>query len=272
MWNGASWQRALLAGSLSLAAACAHSPVRLEKSVRQFDTALSLNGHPLTLHLTSGVANPSGLLLVYATGDGGWRGKDRDVYRHIEDWGYTAVGFSAPDYLGHLPGEAGTTTPARLGTDYRHIIDMARQQLRVVDAVPVVLVGVSRGADLAIVAAGAPSVREELAGVVAMGLTREEEYVHRRRREGEAIELYARLPRLGSLPVSVIQSTRDNYVPAAEARVLFGPDTPTRQFHAVAARNHSFSGARDELYAALHASLAWIDECRATAALAETRP
>jgi len=221
-----------------------------------------LNHHELTLHMTrAGVGHPPGLI-VYATGDGGWRGKDKAVYDQLQSWGYAAVGFSAPEYLKHLPGvtgDDGTTTPARLAQDYAAIIDSARESLQVDDAQPAILVGVSRGADLSVVAAGQPGLQPELGGVVAIGLTREEEYVRRRRRPKVPLDLYGYLGRLGDVPLAVIQSTRDNYLNAADARQLFGSDTEVRQFHAIEAENHSFGGARPLLYETLRGALGWIE-------------
>lgn len=219
-----------------------------------------LGARSVTVHLQRGDAAHDGSLVLYATGDGGWRGKDRDVFRQMAAWGYTLAGFSAPEYLEHLSGEGGTTTPARLGLDMARLIDVTRDALLMPHSVSVTLVGVSRGADLMVVAAGQPGLRDDLAGVVAMGLTREEEYVRRGRQPEAALELYAYLPRLGDLPLSVIQSTRDRYLPAAEARVLFGSDSPVRRLSAVDARNHSFAGARPRLYALLRDSLAWVGQ------------
>jgi fermentation-respiration switch protein FrsA (DUF1100 family) len=134
----------------------------------------------------------------------------------------------------------------------------------------VILVGISRGAGLAVVAAGQRVLRDRLVGVLAIALTKEEEYVrHYRVRRGTPagtpqrelvmIETYEYLRRLSSLPVSVIQSTRDGYLPAAAARELFGPDTPDRQLHAIDALDHSFNGGRDELYQQMEQSLTWLD-------------
>jgi hypothetical protein len=221
-----------------------------------------MNHHELTLHMTRGKADKRQRLLVYATGDGGWRGKDRQVYDQLESWGYTAVGFSAPQYLKHLPGVAGddgTTTPARLSQDYAAIIEAARQSLQVDPEQPAILVGVSRGADLSVVAAGQPGLQSQLAGVIAIGLTKEEEYVRRRRRPKVPLDLYGYIDRLGDIPLAVIQSTRDNYLNAADARQLFGHDTEVRQFHAIEADNHSFGGARPLLYETLRGALDWIE-------------
>ena len=236
----------------------------------EFDRALLLNGHRLTIHLASPARTGIRRLLMYATGDGGWRGKDLDTYRKLISWGYPTVGFSSPDYLNHLADGSETTTPTRLARDFGAIIDFARASLMLSSETPVILVGVSRGAGLAVVAAGQGALRGELAGVVAVALTKEEEHVRRlrrilvnpaqsRERTPVMIETYEYLPRLGAEPVSVIQSTHDSYLPADAARVLFGPDTERRQFHAIEARDHSFGEARATMYDAIHASLIWIE-------------
>lgn len=236
-----------------------------------FDRAIVLNQHTLALHFSAPgpVSRP---LLVYATGDGGWRGKDLAAYRRLVEWGYPTVGFSAPDYLKHLARGAETTTPGQLAADYVAIIEAAKKYLRLKPPTKVILVGISRGAGLSVVAAGQRAVQAEVGGVVAIGLTREEEYVrwHLRRRShppgslGVMLEVYEYLPRLGPLPLAVVQSTHDNYLPADAARPLFGPDTERRQFRAVEARNHSFGGAREEMYDTVQGSLDWIDGLIAT--------
>jgi fermentation-respiration switch protein FrsA (DUF1100 family) len=88
--------------------------------------------------------------------------------------------------------------------------------------------------------------------VVAIGLTKEEEYL-------EMDDLYGQLPSLGSLPLAVVQSTQDNYLPAAQARQLFGADNDHRVLRAVPARNHNFSNARAAMYQAIFESLKWVD-------------
>lgn len=174
------------------------------------------------------------------------------------------MGFDARDYVTHLGEEA--TTPARLAADYERIINTAREVLHVSAASPVVLVGVSRGAGLSVVAAGQRALRKSIAGVVADALTHEEEYVrwYRRLRRGHGargrviVDVYKYLPRLGDMPLAVIQSTRDNYLPAAAARALFGPDTAHRRFQAIEAGTHSFRGARSRLYDAMKQAIGWI--------------
>jgi hypothetical protein len=223
----------------------------------------------LLLHLSRPPVNmPGHPLVVFVTGDGGWRGKDLDAFNHLVQWGYPVVAFSAPDYLNHLSDGAESVGPAVLANDFVGIIDTARKDFRLPPAGGVVLMGISRGADLVVVAAAEGALREPVAGVLAVALTKEEEYVrhHRHWDQNRAVgkdsdwvmaEPYALLPDVQA-PVCVIQSANDEYVPAAEARTLFGPDTSTRRLYAIASKNHSFSDARHDLYEAMRTSLAWL--------------
>lgn len=252
-----------------LTSSCVHPTLPASQSgPPPFNRSVTLNGHALTLHLAPARARTMPLL-VFTTGDGGWRGTDVSVFRKLVAWGYPAVGFSAPEYVKYLRGDNETTTPFRLAHDYEVIIEAAKLGLELPDSTPIVMVGISRGAGLAVVAAGQRALRDQLAGVIAIALTKEEEHVQwfrrtpgvpRASRVRVMLDIYEYLPLLGSVPISVIQSTHDNYLPAEAARGLFGVDTDRRQFHAVEARNHSFSGGRDTLYETLQGSLDWLNQ------------
>ncbi len=244
-----------------------HSP---RKPV-EFLRTMTLYDHPLELHLARPAQLQPGMpLLFYATGDGGWRGKDVDTYRRLIRWGYPVAGFSAPSYLSHLGFVSGTTTPVRLARDYQRLIEFAKQTLNLPVATRTVLIGVSRGAGLAVVAAGRPEFNVELAGVLAVALTKEEEFVRQYQvmpgrtpsdmptRELVEFQTYEYLDRLRAVPLVVIQSTGDNYLPAAAARKLFGPDTDLRRFVSIESRDHSFDGARDALYTQMADALTWM--------------
>jgi len=231
------------------------------------DRFVALNEHDLRLHFSRGATGPDRPLLVYATGDGGWHRKDLAAYHHLVSFGYPIVGFDAHDYVTHVGAAGATTTPERVAADYARIIAVARSALPMAARAPVVLVGISRGAGLSIVAAGQQGLRPSIAAVLAVALTREEEYVMvpgpRRpgRREGtpQMVDVYDYLHQLADMPIAVVQSTRDGYLPADRARALFGPDTPHRWFQSIEAGNHSFGGARPELYDAMGRALTWID-------------
>jgi pimeloyl-ACP methyl ester carboxylesterase len=228
------------------------------------DQFVTLNSHSLRLHFENENAAPTRPLLVYATGDGGMHRKDLDAYRRLAALGDPIVGFDARDYVKHLGTTSSTTTPERLAEDYTRIIERARSALGVDAHRPVVLVGVSRGAGLSVVAAG--QLCDAIAGVVAVALTHEEEYVRWYRHlplphephQAVMVNVYEYLAELGTLPIAVVQSTHDHYLPAAKAREEFGPDTSDRWLQPIEAENHSFAGAREHMYEAVWQALDWV--------------
>ena len=267
-WTVKPLVRAWATGVSVLASGCAvHRPLLRDdlNTVERLQT-ITLHKRPVELHLARLRGEPSGApLVLYVTGDGGWRGADPLVFRALVQWGYPSAGMEARGYLDHLGDLDRKATPRRLARDYASIVARARHELGLATATPVVLVGFSRGAGLAVLAASQRSLRKSVLGVVAVALTDAEDDL---RLEPEAdpppetssdpINPYRLLPHLGSLPVAVIQSTRDHYVAAADARRLFGVDTPSRRLVAIESDGHTFGGARDKLLEALRAALRWI--------------
>jgi len=224
-------------------------------------TSVRLHGHPLTLHLSSGVPSRSGPLIVYATGDGGWWGGDKALFTELVRLGYPAAGFSAREYVHHLEPGTDVERPIQVADDYAAIIAAVEVPLGLPPGTRVVLVGKSRGAGLEVAAAATRRLRPQLQGLLAIGLTREEEYVERRHRRaprGIMMQTYDALPQIGPIPVAVVQAAHDEYLPAAVARQLFGPDTPTRRLVEIADTNHNFDGAVPSMYEQLVRSLEWI--------------
>jgi pimeloyl-ACP methyl ester carboxylesterase len=210
---------------------------------------------------------PSRALVVLLTGDGGWRGADRAIFDALASSGYPLAGLRAPGYLEHLSYEP--TSAHRVAADVESLVRETRDALGLRASHPVVLVGFSRGAGLVIAAVGHDERERDpdVDGVVAVGLTEEEEYVthHRhharpeeRQRPAPMLQPYQHIAEMGALPVAVIQSTGDGYLPADAARRLFGPDGPWRRFVAIVSRNHTFSDARDELTRQVTDAVAWV--------------
>lgn len=255
-----------------LAGACVERvPLPAHDGLFEFSRWITFYETPLEVHLSKPPQfQPGTPLLLYATGDGGWRGPDRDVYEHMIHWGYPVAGFSALAYIKHIGYVSGTTTPERLARDYLRLIAFAKSALGLPAETRTILVGVSRGAGLSVVAASEDEVRKQVEGVEAVALIHEEEYVRHYRvhrgqvrgdtpaRELVAFDNYASLELLSSLPVAVIQSTGDGYLPAADARELFGPDSALRRLIPIEATNHSFRGGRQALFDQMVASLDWI--------------
>jgi alpha-beta hydrolase superfamily lysophospholipase len=206
-------------------------------------------------------------LVVFATGDGGWRSVSSDVFEHLAAEGYQVAGIDSSRALRPVlrAGERMSTTQATARV--MAALADAKGDLGLPESTPVIVVGFSRGATLVAFAALHPELRQAIGGAIALGLTREVDYLRTPRPERVPeiqvdsrgrVQIYPALKLLGSTPLAVIQSTHDPYVPAAESRELLGPDTPTLRLYEVDARNHRFGGARDRMIADVDDALRWI--------------
>jgi len=130
------------AASVLCAAACLSRSPTLEPGTRAtlFVRDVPLDTERIEVHLVR-AADAAGRrpLLLYATGDGGWRSADRGLFQHLARWGYPVAGFSARHYLEHLGFEA--TTRAHVAEDYGRLIAFAKRELELSGDTLTVLVG-----------------------------------------------------------------------------------------------------------------------------------
>lgn len=265
------------AGVLAAAAGCAgvpHLGASDPRAPRVTATELVVNGRSVTLHLAtpSAQAPSHDALVLFASGDGGWFGAAVDMFRAIGDAGYPAVGISTRALLGHHQHGVTAVTVPVLAADYAVILAAASEALHLPAAHPVVLAGWSRGASLAVLIGASPDAPAHLAGVVAIGLAGRENlaavYDSDDDEGGEAetapgqdgIDVYGQLARMGPRRTVVIQATGDRYLPAVDARRLFGADTATRRLYEVTAANHRFGGGGAAFADSLRQSLAWVTD------------
>jgi len=231
--------------------------------VHVIDTSVRLHDHDLSLHLSAG-EGPRSPLLIYGTGDAGWWGHDTDLFLQLAAWGFPAAGFSAREYVGHLEGGADVESPDVLAADLEAMAAAALRELALPPQTPIILVGKSRGAGLAVAAGTVPRLRPRLKGILAIGLTQEEEYIDvpvsplLADSPQVMLHTYSALEQMLDMPVAVIQSTHDEYIRAADARDLFGPDSPERRLRPIASQDHNFTGAVGEMYTEMRRSMEWL--------------
>jgi len=263
----------LVAGACHGLTGCVTAPPSTQPTPppRESVTAVPLHGRNLELHLLRPAA-PSrpDVLVVYASGDGGWFGAAIDQWRQIARDGYAVAGFSARSFLRIERPPGAPLDPVRLAHEYRAMVDAAAPALGLPAATPVVLAGWSRGAAFSIIVAGERELADRVLGVVAFGLANGENLLVDEEDAGDddsgatgpsarhfPFETYGAIARL-PVRCAVIQATHDGYLPAAAARRLFGADTPVRRFYAVEAKNHRFSGGRAAFAEALSDAMAWV--------------
>ena len=262
-----------LAAALGATAGCSVASTALHaappRDTRGFTSDVMLHGTALELHLAVPSALASETVVVYATGDGGWFGAAVDMFQAIAGRGYRTAGFSSRAFLRIERPPHAALNARQLAADYATILTRARLALGVPAEAPVILAGWSRGAALAAIAGSEPDLRPHPRGVVAIGLSADEDLKVdddddaddgpgvSSRRGARSLQPYARLHSLAPRRCAVIQAEHDDYLPAAQA--LFGPDTRARRMYAVSARNHRFSGGHDAFVAALTKALSWVD-------------
>jgi fermentation-respiration switch protein FrsA (DUF1100 family) len=210
------------------------------------------------------------MLIVFATGDAGWMGASGEVFDHLAEDGYYVAGYNSKKVVGHVKATGGTRTIEKAAQAIDALITKSKEALKLPAATPVIVTGFSRGANLVVFAAGDSFLQHDVRGAIAMSLTRETDFIDAPPPEKRPPELqvddkgrlqtYPAIALAGAVPFAVIQSEGDKYVNAAEARRLFGPDTPTRRLYEVKGTSHGFGGAKDELLRDLDDALAWMEK------------
>jgi fermentation-respiration switch protein FrsA (DUF1100 family) len=230
------------------------------------------HGYLTFTYVTPAAPKPPIYLVVFASGDAGWMGASGLVYEHLARSGYYVAGYNSREGVKQVR-EAGKNLPiSDAAIDIASVVSQAKKDLNLPDETPTILTGFSRGASMVIMGAAVRKIQPRLAGAVAMSLTKEADYVRMPKgstlppgvkldEEGRLLT-YPLLERLGSLPIAVIQADGDKYVPAAEARTLFGLDGPARRLYTVEDSAHSFGGKQDVLLRDLDDALAWVKSAR----------
>ena len=223
---------------------------------------LVVRGQPQVLHLYG--ERGHGRPIVVSSGDGGWVHLAPQVSAFLASRGHFVVGFDAKAYL-----EGFTTGSARLGPhdvpgDYRAVAEYAG---RGSSAKPI-LVGVSEGAGLSVLAAADAATKTAIAGVVGLGLPDLNElgwrwrdaliYVTHGVPNEPTFSVGTIVDRVAPLPLAGIHSTKDEFVPVDQARALFDRAAAPKRLWIVAASDHRFTGARIEFEQRLVEALDWV--------------
>jgi dienelactone hydrolase len=228
--------------------------------------SLAIRGIRQTFYLyDASPGDASKAAVVVISGDGGWHGFITEVAQYLASRGHPVVGVDARDYLTAM-SKPRALEPAQVSADFAIMAQFAKEQT---GAKSLVLVGWSEGAGLGVLGGLAPDVRGQLRGVVAVGLPELNELAWRW--SDSVIYLTKKVPneptfdsndyvgRLAPVPLVMIQSTHDDFVPVVKAREIFAHAQEPKQLVVLDARNHRFEGQRDAFWQALDRTLAWFD-------------
>jgi len=230
--------------------------------------SLTIRGCAQTLHLYGARGGP---VAIVTSGDGGWVHLGPDVAAFLAAEGYFVVGFDAKAYLSSFTSRTGPLRPEDVPGDYGALVDYAERG----GLGAPLLVGVSEGAGLSVLAATAPEMHPRIAGVVALGLPDKNELAWRfkdaiiyvtKKTPNEPTFSTREIARLVSpTPLAALHATHDDFVPVAEVESVLAQAREPKRLFVIEAEDHRFSGNREELWQRLREAIAWIRSERRTA-------
>lgn len=206
--------------------------------------------------------------VLYAPGDGGWRGFGVTIAEQMAAAGFDVYGLDTRTYLESFTTSAGALKPADIAGDYRQIANWIRQGSKE----RILLAGWSEGAGLGLAAAADASNREIFDGLVAIGMT--ELNILGWRWSDFTAEITKKVPneptfrsldytgQVAPLALFMIASTGDEYVAQDATRRLFAAAHEPKRLAILKGDDHKFGGNTGEFFQTLREALNWIGQKR----------
>ncbi len=226
---------------------------------------VAIRGGSIVLrHYPSAGGNPGNGKLILASGDGGWRGFEKKMARTMASWGYDVYGLNTRQYLKDF-----THKSALSETQAAEDFGVIATAVSGTGGGRVTMMGWSAGAALAVLAGARQQNKNLLEGVVAVSLPKQGELGWRWTNTfaflpfvkwgGPFFSCVDYVPQIAPLPLLLIQSSRDRWVPDEDRKELFQVAIRPRRRVLLRAGGHSFPGARAEFFEELRKGLRWMD-------------
>jgi alpha-beta hydrolase superfamily lysophospholipase len=222
---------------------------------------LPIRGHLQRLQLY-GPAN--GTPVIVSSGDGGWMHLGPHVAELLAGRGFFVVGFDVKAYLTGFTADTKTLRSTDEPADYRALAAFASATT----GQKPILIGVSEGAGLSVLAASDPETKSVLGGVIGLGLPDRNElawrwtdsliYLTHRTANEPAFSAAALVGAIAPLPLALLQSTHDEFVPIAETQRILAHAAEPKRLWIIEATNHRFSSNLAEFDARLMEAIAWV--------------
>ena len=226
---------------------------------------VQVRGKTLSLAIYRSAAAPKGTVIM-GSGDVGWVGLAVAMAQQLNASGYTVAGVNVRQYLSAFSEGKSHLTVADVPRDYSAIADLLRSE-RLLSA-PVILSGVSEGAALSALAASDPANHAWIDGVIAMGLPEVAElawhwsdvgaWILKKDANEPSFHAHEIIAGVAPVPLVLIQSTKDEYVPEADYRRLYDTARDPKKLILIDASNHRFTDKQKELRGAYADALDWI--------------
>jgi alpha-beta hydrolase superfamily lysophospholipase len=250
-------------GLLGMTAALAAAPALGASGAndRTTDTVV-IRGRPQIVRLYG--SRGSGDPVIVSSGDGGWIHLGPHVAETLSARGFFVVGFDTRAYLESFTSGSTTLRIEDEPDDYRTLVDYAARG----SPQKPILIGVSEGAGLSVLAATNALTRQAIAGVIALGLPSVNELGWRWK--DSLIYLTHQVPneptftsasvvsQLSPIPFAAIHSTRDEFVSVNEVQKIFESAREPKTLAIIKAADHRFSGNLPEFHQRLLEAIDWV--------------
>lgn len=222
---------------------------------------LDIRGHQQSLFI---YGPPRGDPVIISSGDGGWIHLGPHVAEMLGARGFYAIGFDVRAYLSGFTSQGAALVPTEEPGDYAVLARFARQAT----GRRPILIGVSEGAGLSVLAATDPATKTDIAGVIGLGLPDLNElgwrwrdmliYLTHRAPAEPSFSAAAIADRVAPIPLAAIHSTHDEFVPVAEVQRVFARAKNPKRLWIVEASNHRFSDNLAGFDRQLLEAIAWV--------------
>lgn len=248
--------KAALAGALAITVLTVPSVASAQSAV------LLIRGKAQMLHL---YGDRGGDPVILSSGDGGWVHLAPQVAQLLAARGLFVVGFDSKAYLESFTSGTTTLRQSDVPGDYRALIGYAGGPGK-----RPLLMGISEGAGLSVLAASDASLHEAIAGVIALSLGDANElgwrwrdsliYVTHDVPNEPTFSVVASAGRVAPTPLAVINSSRDEFVPRAELDRIMDAARAPKRLWVINAADHRFSDQQPELARRLAEAIAWVQQ------------
>ena len=240
-------------------------PTHAHSAVPSTET-LSIRDHKQTLHL---YGSRGGDPVILSSGDGGWIHLAPHVAELLAARGLFVIGFDTRAYLTGFTTQASTLRAADEPADYRLLAEFASAAT----GRKPILIGVSEGAGLSVLAAGNRATRDAIAGVIAIGLPDTNElawrwkdsltYLTHRPPNEPTFSAASLVSAVAPVPLAMIQSTHDDFVTLDESKRIAAVAAEPKRLWIVDATDHRFSSNLPDFDARLMEAIEWIQRSSA---------
>lgn len=229
----------------------------------QATETIAIRGHAQSLRL---YGTRGGAPVIVSSGDGGWVHLGPHVAEVLAAKGFFVVGFDVKAYLESFTSGNVTLRPDDEPRDYKVLADFAARGTMQKP----VLIGVSEGAGLSVLAATDPQTKASIAGVLGLGLPDINElgwrwrdaliYLTHAVPNEPTFKAAAIVNRVAPAPLGAIHSTQDEFVSLSVIQQVFDAASEPKKLWIVKASDHRFSDNLPEFDRRLLEAMAWITQ------------